>query len=153
MIVFDSLSTEISIFKSPSSPLNSPNEALILASIIEREAVLPSEQTTIASVFLARLNINMKLQADPTSSYGYYQDYGKKIGRAVLDDKNLYNTYQVKGLPPGPICYPSKGAIDAAIQSSPGEYFYFVARGDGSHVFSKTYKEHNKAVKKYIYSK
>ena len=139
--------------KPKDNPLNSPNEALILASIIEREAVLPSEQTTIASVFLARLNINMKLQADPTSSYGYYQDYGKKIGRAVLDDKNLYNTYQVKGLPPGPICYPSKGAIDAAIQSSPGEYFYFVARGDGSHVFSKTYKEHNKAVKKYIYSK
>ena len=58
----------------------------------------------------------MKLQADPTSSYGYYQDYGKKIGRAVLDDKNLYNTYQVKGLPPGPICYPSKGAIDAALE-------------------------------------
>ena len=139
--------------KPKDNPLNSPKEALILASIIEREAVLPSEQTTIASVFLARLNINMKLQADPTSSYGYYQDYGKKIGRAVLDDKNLYNTYQVKGLPPGPICYPSKGAIDAAIMSSPGDYFYFVARGDGSHVFSKTYQEHNKAVKKYIYSK
>ena len=139
--------------KPKNNPLKSPQEALILASIIEREAVLASEQATIAAVFLARLNINMKLQADPTSSYGYYQDYGEKIGRAVLDDKNLYNTYQVKGLPPGPICYPSKGAIDAAIKSSPGDFFFFVAKGDGSHIFSKTYKEHNKAVKKYIYSK
>ena len=139
--------------KPSANPLKTPKEALILASIIEREAVLSSEQTTIASVFLARIEINMKLQADPTSSYGYYRDYGKKIGRAVLDDKNLYNTYQVKGLPPGPICYPSKGAIDAAIKSTPGDFFYFVARGDGSHIFSKTYEEHNKAVKKYIYSK
>ncbi len=133
--------------------LQSPYEALVLASIIEREAVLPSEQEKIASVFLSRLNIDMKLQADPTSSYGFYGDYGKKIGRAVLDDKNPYNTYQNKGLPPGPICYPSKGAIDAAIKSSPGEFYYFVAKGDGSHIFSKTYEEHNKAVKKYIYSK
>ena len=109
-----------------------------MASIIEREAVLPSEQEKIASVFLSRLNIDMKLQADPTSSYGFYGDYGKKIGRAVLDDKNPYNTYQNKGLPPGPICYPSKGAIDAAIKSSPGEFYYFVAKGDGSHIFSKT---------------
>tara|TARA_X000000950_G_scaffold31484_2_gene33999 strand:- start:2069 stop:3061 length:993 start_codon:yes stop_codon:yes gene_type:complete len=139
--------------KSKDNPLQTPYEALILASIIEREAVLPSEQEKIASVFLARLEINMRLQADPTSSYGFYGDYGKKIGRAVLDDKNPYNTYQNKGLPPGPICYPSKGAIEAAIKSSPGEFFYFVAKGDGSHIFSKTYEEHNKAVKKYIYSK
>ena len=139
--------------KSKNNPLQSPYEALVLASIIEREAVLPSEQEKIASVFLSRLNIDMKLQADPTSSYGFYGDYGKKIGRAVLDDKNPYNTYQNKGLPPGPICYPSKGAIDAAIKSSPGEFYYFVAKGDGSHIFSKTYEEHNKAVKKYIYSK
>ena len=135
------------------NPLKTPYEALVLASIIEREAVLPSEQEKIASVFLSRLEIDMKLQADPTSSYGFYGDYGKKIGRAVLDDKNSYNTYQIKGLPPGPICYPSKGAIDAAVKSSPGEFYYFVAKGDGSHIFSKTYEEHNKAVKKYIYSK
>ena len=139
--------------KPDNNPLKTPQEALVLASIIEREAVLQSEQAIIASVFLARIEINMKLQADPTSSYGYYGDFGRKIGRAVLDDKNLYNTYQVKGLPPGPICYPSKGALDAAIKSSPGDLFYFVARGDGSHIFSKTYEEHNKAVKKYIYSK
>ena len=80
--------------KSKNNPLQSPFEALILASIIEREAVLPTEQEKIASVFLSRLNINMRLQADPTSSYGFYKDYGKKIGRAVLDDKNPYNTYQ-----------------------------------------------------------
>tara|TARA_B100000161_G_scaffold217647_1_gene162643 strand:+ start:556 stop:1380 length:825 start_codon:yes stop_codon:yes gene_type:complete len=139
--------------KSKNNPLKSPYEALILASIIEREAVLPSEQEKIASVFLSRLSVNMRLQADPTSSYGFYRGYGQKIGRAVLDDKNPYNTYQVKGLPPSPICYPSKGAIDAAIKSSPGDFYYFVAKGDGSHIFSKTYEEHNKAVKKYIYSK
>ena len=139
--------------KPEGNPLKSPEEALVLASIIEREAVLQSEQNIIASVFLARLKIGMKLQADPTSSYGYYQDYGGKIGRAVLDDKNLYNTYQITGLPPGPICFPSATAIKAAINSLPGEYFYFVAKGDGSHIFSKTYEEHNKAVKKYIYSK
>ena len=139
--------------KSKDNPLETPYEALILASIIEREAILPSEQEKIASVFLSRLKIDMKLQADPTSSYGFYGSYGKKIGRAVLDDENPYNTYQNKGLPPGPICYPSKGAIDAAIKSSPGDFYYFVAKGDGSHIFSKTYEEHNKAVKKYIYSK
>ena len=139
--------------RSKDNPLKSPYEALVLASIIEREAVLPYEQEIIASVFLSRLRIDMRLQADPTSSYGFYGDYGKKIGRAVLDDKNPYNTYQNKGLPPGPICYPSKGAIDAALKSSPGEFYYFVAKGDGSHIFSKTYEEHNKAVKKYIYSK
>ncbi len=139
--------------KPKDNPLQSPHEALVLASIIEREALLSSEQEKIASVFLSRLKINMRLQADPTSSYGFYGDYGKKIGRAVLDDKNLYNTYQNKGLPPGPICYPSKGAIDAAIKSSPGNFYYFVAKGDGSHIFSETYDEHNKAVKKYIYSK
>jgi len=139
--------------RSKDNPLETPYQALVLASIIEREALLRSEQEKIASVFLSRLKIDMKLQADPTSSYGFYGEYGKKIGRAVLDNKNPYNTYQNKGLPPGPICYPSKGAIDAAIKSSPGEFYYFVARGDGSHVFSKTYEEHNKAVKKYIYSK
>ena len=102
--------------RSKDNPLETPYQALVLASIIEREALLRSEQEKIASVFLSRLKIDMKLQADPTSSYGFYGEYGKKIGRAVLDNKNPYNTYQNKGLPPGPICYPSKGAIDAAIK-------------------------------------
>ena len=135
------------------NPLKSISEALVLASIIEREALLSSEQTIIASVFLTRLTKGMKLQADPTSSYGYYKDYGERIGRAVLDDENEFNTYVIKGLPPSPICFPSKAAIEAAITSSPGEYLFFVAKGDGSHIFSKTYEEHNKAVKKYIYPK
>ena len=139
--------------KPQSNPLKSPLEALVLASIIEREAVLASEKSTIASVFLFRLVKGMRLQADPTSSYGYYKDYGPKIGRKVLDDKNEFNTYQIEGLPPSPISYPSKASIEAAIMSIPGEYLYFVAKGDGSHVFSKNYEDHNKAVKKYIYSK
>ena len=139
--------------KPADNPLKNKDEALVLASIIEREALLNSEQTIIASVFLSRLRKGMKLQADPTSSYGYYKDYGERIGRAVLDDQNEFNTYVIKGLPPSPICFPSKGAIEAAITSSPGEYLYFVAKGDGSHIFSKTYEEHNKALKKYIYPK
>ncbi len=139
--------------KPADNPLKNRSEAVVLASIIEREALLNSEQTIIASVFLSRLNKGMRLQADPTSSYGYYKDYGRKIGRVVLDDKNEFNTYVIKGLPPSPICFPSKGALEAAIKSSPGEYLYFVAKGDGSHIFSKTYEEHNKAVKKYIYPK
>ena len=82
----------------------------------------------------------MRLQADPTSAYGYYGEYGDKIGRAVLDDNNQFNTYRINGLPPSPICYPSQGAIEAAIKSVPGNYLYFVAKGDGSHVFSKPMK-------------
>ena len=139
--------------KPPENPLKNVSEALVLASIIEREALLSSEQTIIASVFLARLKIGMRLQADPTSSYGYYGGYGERIGRAVLDNVNEFNTYVINGLPPSPICFPSKGAIKAAITSSPGEYLYFVAKGDGSHIFSKTYEEHKKAVKKYIFPK
>ena len=139
--------------KPSDNPLKSIDEVLVLASIIERESLLVSEQSTIASVFLLRLQKGMRLQADPTSAYGYYGEYGDKIGRAVLDDENEFNTYRIKGLPPKPICYPSKGAIEAAIFSVPGEYLFFVAKGDGSHIFSKTYEEHNNAVKKYIYSK
>ena len=139
--------------KPSGNPLKSIDEAMVLASIIERESLLASEMPTIASVFLFRLQKGMRLQADPTSAYGYYCEYGDKIGRAVLDDNNQFNTYRINGLPPSPICYPSQGAIEAAIKSVPGNYLYFVAKGDGSHVFSKTYEEHNKAVKKYIYSK
>ena len=139
--------------KPSENPLKSIDEAMVLASIIERESLLASEMPTIASVFLFRLQKGMRLQADPTSAYGYYGEYGDKIGRAVLDDNNQFNTYRINGLPPSPICYPSQGAIEAAIKSVPGNYLYFVAKGDGSHVFSKTYEEHNKAVKKYIYSK
>ena len=139
--------------KPSGNPLKSIDEAMVLASIIERESLLASEMPTIASVFLFRLQKGMRLQADPTSAYGYYGEYGDKIGRSVLDDNNQFNTYRINGLPPSPICYPSQGAIEAAIKSVPGNYLYFVAKGDGSHVFSKTYEEHNKAVKKYIYSK
>tara|TARA_E500000081_G_scaffold53760_1_gene56780 strand:- start:1360 stop:2349 length:990 start_codon:yes stop_codon:yes gene_type:complete len=139
--------------KPSGNPLKSIDEAMVLASIIERESLLASEMPTIASVFLFRLQKGMRLQADPTSAYGYYGEYGDKIGRAVLDDNNQFNTYRINGLPPSPICYPSQSAIEAAIRSVPGNYLYFVAKGDGSHVFSKTYEEHNKAVKKYIYSK
>ena len=139
--------------KPKSNPLKSKMEALVLASIIEREAVLVSEKSKIASVFLYRLIKGMRLQADPTSAYGYYGDYKQRIGRKVLDDNNEYNTYRISGLPPRPICFPSKSSIEAAIKSIPGDYLYFVAKGDGSHEFSKTLEDHNKAVKKFISGK
>ena len=139
--------------KPKDNPLKTIEEALVLASIIEREAFLNEERQKIASVFLKRLSIGMRLQSDPTSSYGFYGGYGKKIGKDVLRDNNAYNTYRIQGLPPKPICFPSKESIFAAITSSPGQYLFFVAKGDGSHVFSKNYDDHNKAVKKYIYSK
>ena len=139
--------------KPKDNPLKTIEEALVLASIIEREAFLNEERQKIASVFLKRLSIGMRLQSDPTSSYGFYGGYGKKIGKDVLRDNNAYNTYRIQGLPPEPICFPSKESIFAAITSSPGQYLFFVAKGDGSHVFSKNYDDHNKAVKKYIYSK
>ncbi len=139
--------------KPEGNPLKNKTEALVLASIIEREAVLLSEKPQIASVFLFRLVKGMRLQADPTSSYGYYGDFSKKIGRAALDDNNIFNTYRINGLPPSPICFPSKSSIEAAIKSIPSDYLYFVARGDGSHVFSKNLEDHNKAVKKFISGK
>ena len=82
----------------------------------------------------------MRLQSDPTSSYGYYQDYGEKIGRKVLVDQNEFNTYRIDGLPPSPICYPSKSAIEAAILSVPGEYFFLLQKGMGPMCFQKTTK-------------
>ncbi len=139
--------------KPKSNPLNSKMQALVLASIIEREAILISEKSKIASVFLFRLIKGMRLQADPTSAYGYYGDFEKRIGKKVLEDKNEYNTYRISGLPPRPICFPSKSSIEAAIKSTPGDYLYFVAKGDGSHAFSKNLEDHNKAVKKFISGK
>lgn len=114
---------------------------LILASIIEREAVLPSEKTTISSVFYNRMKRGMTLSSDATVSYLY--DYGKKkLYYKDLEIDSPYNTYKYKGLPPGPIASPDKNSIDAAFNPETTEYLFFVAKGDGGHYFSRTYKEH-----------
>ena len=131
-------------------PLRNLSEALILASIVEKEAGTEEEKSTIAGVFLHRLSIGMKLQADPTIIYGLMPDFNGDITKAnILDKNNPYNTYQIAALPPTPISTISQSSLEAVILGMKNDYLYFVAKGDGTHKFSKTYKEHLEAVKKY----
>jgi UPF0755 protein len=130
-------------------PLDSPYQALILASIIEKETGIPSERHKIAGVFIRRLQKGMRLQTDPTVIYGMGERYDGNIRRRDLSTDTPYNTYVHKGLTPTPIAMPSGMAIEAALHPEPGEALYFVATGDGSHHFSATLKAHNEAVRKY----
>ena len=130
-------------------PLQSPYQALILASIIEKETGKAEERPEIAGVFVRRLRKGMKLQTDPTVIYGMGDAYDGNIRRRDLKQDTPYNTYVHKGLPPTPIAMPGADAVRAALHPAPGKTLYFVARGDGSHQFSATLKEHNSAVRKY----
>jgi UPF0755 protein len=132
--------------KAEGLPLKDPYEALILASIIEKETALPSERALIASVFLHRLKAKMLLQTDPAVIYGMGENFKGNIKAQDLKTVTPYNTYMVKGLPPSPIAMPGRDAIHAALHPDASNKLYFVARGDGSHVFSATLKEHNIAV-------
>jgi len=135
--------------KSEGLPYKSDDEALIMASIIEKETAVASERTVIAGVFVRRLQKGMKLQTDPTVIYAMGDDYRGNIRRKDLKTDSPYNTYVYAGLPPTPIALPGVEAIHAALHPEQGETLYFVAKGDGSHHFSKTLKEHNRAVAKY----
>jgi UPF0755 protein len=130
-------------------PLKSPYEALILASIVERETGVPEERPEIAGVFTRRLQKRMKLQTDPTVIYGMGESFDGNIRRADLKADTAYNTYVHRGLTPTPICMPSGDAIRAALHPAPGSSLYFVSKGNGSHQFSATLEEHNRAVRKY----
>lgn len=130
-------------------PIKSPYEALILASVVERETGVPSERPRIAGVFVRRLNKRMRLQSDPTVIYGMGDRYKGNIRSRDLRRDTPYNTYTRFGLPVTPIAMPSGKAIEAVLHPEPGKYLYFVARGDGSHKFSATLKEHSRAVRKY----
>ncbi len=133
------------------------NEVVTLASIIEREAKVPSERPIMAQVFLSRLAQAIPLEADPTVQYALAADpksvaaYGywkKELSAVDLRINSLYNTYQVSGLPPGPICSPGLEAIRAVLKPASTHYLYFVAKPDGSHLFAETFEEHLKNIKK-----
>lgn len=135
--------------RSTDSPLRTPDEALTLASIVEKETGLASERPLIAGVFVRRLRIGMPLQTDPTVIYGLGEAFDGNLRRRDLESDTPYNTYMHTGLPPAPIAMPSADAIHAALHPAPGDALYFVARGDGGHVFSASLEQHNRAVFKY----
>lgn len=130
-------------------PYASADQALVMASIIEKETGVASERPAIAGVFVRRLNKKMLLQTDPTVIYGMGESYQGRITRADLQRPTPYNTYVVAGLPPTPIAMVGRAAIHAALHPAEGDALYFVAKGDGSHQFSRTLQEHNRAVREY----
>ena len=136
--------------RQPELPIASAEEALILASLIEKETGSAGERHEIAGVFARRLRIGMRLQTDPSVIYGMGDSYRGRIGRAGLDTDTPYNTYTRDGLPPTPIAMPGRAALLAAVDPAPGDSLYFVSKGDGSHHFSRTLAEHNRAVNRYI---
>lgn len=127
-------------------PYKSDYEALIAASLIEKEAYLNLERPIIAGVLINRLNHNMLLQFDPSVIYGLGQRYDGKIHKENLSQDSVYNTYLHKGLPPTPIAIPSQFSLEAALHPKKHDYYYFVAKGDGTHQFSKNLLDHNKAI-------
>lgn len=133
----------------PDLPYKEPEQALVLASIVEKETALADERGRIAGVFVRRLRRGMHLDADPTVIYGLGSRYNGDITRRDLHLDTPYNTYVHRGLPPTPICMPGEPAIRAALQPEPGSALYFVAKGDGSHVFSDTLAEQQKMIRKY----
>jgi len=132
-------------------PFNSPEEALILASIVEKETAIPAERRHIAAVFINRLRLGMKLQSDPTIIYGITRGYplGRGIRQSELARATPYNTYAISGLPPTPICNPGKDSVAAVLDPASSRDLYFVADGTGGHVFTADIAEHERNVARW----
>lgn len=135
--------------RAPDLPYAAPEEALIMASLVEKETAVDTERAQIAGVFLRRLKLHMKLQTDPAVIYGLGDRYDGNLHSVDLHTDTPWNTYTRDGLPPTPICMPSEASLVAALHPAAGESLYFVARGDGTHQFSATLDEHNAAVRRY----
>ncbi len=135
--------------RSPQLPLRDPYQALILASIVEKETGLAAERAEIAGVFIRRLQQGMLLQTDPTVIYGLGDAFDGNLRKTDLTTDTAYNTYIRKGLPPTPIALPGAAALAAAVNPASGDALYFVANGEGGHIFSRTLNEHNQAVRLY----
>jgi len=143
---------ELWTFRAKPLPLQSPREALTLASIIEKETALAEERPLVASVFINRLRHRMRLQSDPTVIYGLTEGkapLGRPLSRHDLRSDNAYNTYRRSGLPPGPICNPGRASIEAALRPAETRFRYFVADGSGGHAFAETLREHNRNVRRW----
>lgn len=136
--------------KAPNLPYKDKYEALIMASIIEKETSLDSELQQVSGVFVRRLKIGMRLQTDPTVIYGMGDNYKGNITRNDLRTPTSYNTYTINGLPPTPIALPSKKAIEAAMHPDNAKNIYFVATGNGGHKFTASLEDHNRAVQEYL---
>lgn len=131
-------------------PKETVHETVVLASLVEKETGLPEERERIAGVFANRLRIGMRLQCDPTTIYGLGPDFsGPLLRRHLNDPSNPYNTYTHGGLPPGPIASPGVASLRAVLQPEEHDLIYFVSNGDGSHTFSRTLNEHNRAVRQF----
>ena len=131
-------------------PYKNAYEALIMASLVEKETGTANERALISGVFVRRLQMKMRLQTDPTVIYGLGKKYtGNLRSHHLKDSNNRYNTYRHKGLPPTPIALAGRDAIHAALHPTKSDALYFVAKGDGTHYFSSTLKEHQQAVRKY----
>ena len=135
--------------RAPDTPLRNAEDALVLASIVEKETGAPTDRGRVAGVFVNRLRIGMPLQTDPTVIYGLGSNFDGNLRKRDLLADTPYNTYTRNGLPPTPIAMPGKAALLAAVRPDPTKALYFVARGDGSSEFSETLADHNRAVNRY----